>query len=506
MKSGAMLFCPRARSARCEGLPGASDAVRQVLSARAHQRGRHGRGVQGQDRRRRGLREARRDQAHPALCRRGRRVHQDVRRRGEDHLAAHPREPRPDLRPRQDQRHLLHRDGVRAGQGSARGLRAAQAPRGLHAAPARRLRDGARLRGAGLRAPKARSAGQPAAHRPPRRLAPERDRLVRGRGEAHRLWHRQGGQQDHQDAGGNPQGKVRLHEPGAGARVAARPAQRHLRGRRGALRNVHQRAALHRQLGLQRAGESAGGEDHPALGSAAAHPAQARARDPESAGPRARRSLPARGRSRGRPDALPPRDPGKERLARRCGRVHEVDLSRRQRARARRARCNPDADAAQAAAGAGERSQAARAAAVAPAAAAAAFADRRSGRTLVHPARHAEPCAADSPAPDQSTFAADDQRPSPDRLALASAALAAAASAGGPAADAAGRVVCCRADRGRAARPLVRRLANHRGRRRRGGGGGHRAAAGQRAVAARSHRSERAGAGAPRRLCRGAVR
>ena len=109
------------RLRRCSRDP--TSPVRQVLPARAHQRRRHGRGLQGQGLRRRGLRAARRGQAHPAEHRGGRRVHHDVHRRGEDRGAAEAREHRPDLRPRQGRRQLLHRARVRARQGPARDLR-----------------------------------------------------------------------------------------------------------------------------------------------------------------------------------------------------------------------------------------------------------------------------------------------------------------------------------------------------------------------------------------------
>ena len=130
---------------------------------------------------------------------------------------------------------LLHRARVRARQGPARHLRPLQAKaRRRHARHAHRaglLHHHEGVRGARLRAQQARRAGQRAEPRAPRRLAAERPHLLRGRGQAHRLRHRQGGGQGVQDAAGHPQGQVRLHVARAGARAAARPPQRHLLAR-----------------------------------------------------------------------------------------------------------------------------------------------------------------------------------------------------------------------------------------------------------------------------------
>ena len=124
----------------------------------------------------------------------------------------------------------------------------ARSRRQQHRAPhrARRLRRLRGRQGARPRAPPARRADAPARHRAPRRVAAERPPVVRGRGEGHRLRHRQGARRAR--AAGcedtrTPQapGQVRLHEPRAGARRERRRAQRPLLARHRPLR-VRRRA------------------------------------------------------------------------------------------------------------------------------------------------------------------------------------------------------------------------------------------------------------------------
>ena len=103
-------------------------------------------------------------------------------------------------------------------------------------------REGAR--GPRLRAPQARSARPPARDRAPRLLAAERARVVRGRGQGHRLRHREGDVAQLAHDGRRAQGQVRLHVARAGARPAARSPQRHLRARHDALRVPDRRAPV----------------------------------------------------------------------------------------------------------------------------------------------------------------------------------------------------------------------------------------------------------------------
>ena len=107
--------------------------------------------------------------------------------------------------------------------------------------------------------------GAPAAPHSPRHLAPERPHRLRGRGQADRLRHRQGGRQGVDHPGRHPEGQVRLHVARAGARAADRQAQRHLRGRHRALRVADRRAAVRRRDRLLDVGEGPQRRDRSAL-------------------------------------------------------------------------------------------------------------------------------------------------------------------------------------------------------------------------------------------------
>ena len=120
-------------------------------------------------------------------------------------------------------------------------------------------------------------AGPRAAPRAPRRLAAERARLVRGRGEADRLRHREGGRQGQQDAGRHPQGQVRLHVARAGARPSGRSPQRRVLVRHRALRAAHRRAPVRRRERLLDAREGAQRRDPAAVDVQPPHPRRARA-------------------------------------------------------------------------------------------------------------------------------------------------------------------------------------------------------------------------------------
>ena len=140
--------------------------------------------------------------------------------------------------------------------------------------------DGRGLRGARLCAPQEGYPRARARHRPPGRLAAERARLLRRRGEADRLRHRQGGKPAAEHAGGNPQRQVQLHVSRAGAGASGRRPQRHLRRRHPPLGVGLRREALHWRKRLRRAGESAQrprplappGEPRGAGGARARHP------------------------------------------------------------------------------------------------------------------------------------------------------------------------------------------------------------------------------------------
>ncbi len=176
--------------------------IRPLSSARTPRAGRHGRGVQGEELRRRGLREDPRHQAHPAGARPEPGLRGHVHPRGEARGAPVAREHRAGVRPRQRAgrepagaavRRLLHGDGVRAR------ARPREPPRALPARSrsscpstwasyiasevAKGLDHAHRRRDEQMRA---------ARHRAPRRVAAERAPVVRGRGQGHRLRHREG--------------------------------------------------------------------------------------------------------------------------------------------------------------------------------------------------------------------------------------------------------------------------------------------------------------------------
>ena len=217
-------------------------ALRQLPPAAAPGARRHGRGVPGAAHRRRGLRAARRHQAHPAAPLRVRRVPRHVPRRGAARRAADAPEHRAHLRLRQGRRLLLHRHGVRrrrrpraadpARQGAAGAVRAG----GAH--------PGRRLRRAALRAQRGRSDRPQARRRAPRRDAAERARQLRRHGQAGRLRHRQGAVRGGAHAAGRGQGQVRVHVARAGRGQVARRAQRRLLGGHLPLRDAHRRAAV----------------------------------------------------------------------------------------------------------------------------------------------------------------------------------------------------------------------------------------------------------------------
>ena len=90
-----------------------------------------------------------------------------------------------------------------------------------------------------LRAQPHRRERPPARHDPPRRLAVERDAVVRGRGEDARLRHRQGaGRRRRADEERHHEGQVRLHGARADRGRQHRPPQRHLRVRHRAARGA----------------------------------------------------------------------------------------------------------------------------------------------------------------------------------------------------------------------------------------------------------------------------
>ena len=124
------------------------------------------------------------------------RLRHHVHRRGQARRAAQPPQHHPHLRPGQDRRRLLHRHGVRRRQGPALDPQHARAQGSCRCRSGLALLVGlaARQRPR-LRAPQARLRGPRARPRAPRRLAAERADQLRGRHQALRLRHRQGGRQ-----------------------------------------------------------------------------------------------------------------------------------------------------------------------------------------------------------------------------------------------------------------------------------------------------------------------
>ncbi len=173
---------PRLRAGRA--------GLRALPAARAPRRGRDGRGLQGQELRRRGLREGPRHQAHPAQAGRAPDVRRHVRPRGEARGAPLARQ---------------HRAGLRPGPRRPRGQRPAQAApsyfiameyvpgldlatllarcrrQKIERAPGHgRLHHRRGGQGPRPRPPPPRRAVAPARHRPPRHLPAEHPRS-RGR-------------------------------------------------------------------------------------------------------------------------------------------------------------------------------------------------------------------------------------------------------------------------------------------------------------------------------------
>ena len=176
---------------RGDTTPGA-DSVRQVHAVRAHRTRRYGGGVQGTHPGPGRLRTRVRRQADSPAPLRRHVVHQDVRRGGEAVGAPQPPQHRPHLRAGRGRGRVLHLDGVhprpRPVGDDARDLEGA----GPAAARAGRVHRPRGLPRARLRAQPHRRERPPAGHDPPRRVAVERDAVVRGRGEDARLRHRQG--------------------------------------------------------------------------------------------------------------------------------------------------------------------------------------------------------------------------------------------------------------------------------------------------------------------------
>ena len=83
---------------------------------------------------------------------------------------------------------------------------------------------------------------------------------------------------------GHPQGQVRLHVAGAGARPADRSPQRHVRGRHRALRAAHRRAPVRRRERLLDAGEGPQRRDPAAVDLQPEDPGGARAHRAQGAG------------------------------------------------------------------------------------------------------------------------------------------------------------------------------------------------------------------------------
>ncbi len=152
------------RPARSEARVEEAHPVRQVPPARADQRRRHGRGLQGEGLRRRGLRAARRGQADPPEHRGGQGVHHacsSTRRRSRSSSTHANIAQIFDLGKVGDS--LLHRDGVRPRPGPARDLRPLRASAASRCpSPHGLLRHHEGLRGPRLRAQQARP-GRPRA-------------------------------------------------------------------------------------------------------------------------------------------------------------------------------------------------------------------------------------------------------------------------------------------------------------------------------------------------------
>ena len=147
--------------------------------------------------RRRGLRAARRGQAHPAEHRRGRRVHHDVHRRGEDRGAAATTRtsPRSSTSARSTTATSSRSSTSTATTCARSSIAAAQRGEPMPIAQACFVVDEG-LRGPRLRAQQARRSQGRELHLVHRDVSPQNVLVsLRGRGQAHRLRHRQGGGQ-----------------------------------------------------------------------------------------------------------------------------------------------------------------------------------------------------------------------------------------------------------------------------------------------------------------------
>ena len=103
------------------------------------------------------------------------------------------------------------------------------------------------LRGARVRAQRARRGRAPAVARAPRRVARQRAHRSLGRGEAHRLRHRARERDRAADRRGAAQRQARVHVAGAGRGARARRAERSVHPRDRARRDGHPPPALHRR-------------------------------------------------------------------------------------------------------------------------------------------------------------------------------------------------------------------------------------------------------------------
>ncbi len=142
-------------------------------------------------------------------------------------------------------RRPLHRDGVRGGQGPAphslARVAAARAARGAHRRPG--------ALGALRRARRGRHSPRPQAREHHGRAAPRRARLRQGARLRHRQDHRLGRRRARAHPRRLRLRHARVHVARAGARRAARPPQRPLRGGRDPLPAHHRAAALRLRLG-----------------------------------------------------------------------------------------------------------------------------------------------------------------------------------------------------------------------------------------------------------------
>ena len=241
--------------------------LREVLPARAHQRRRHGRGLQGEGLRRRGLRAP--ASRSSASCRTSPRTKSSSRcsstRRRSPCSCSTRTSRRSSTSARSTTAYFIaleyvHGKDLRAIFDRMPPARRADADRAWPASSMMQVCEGLDY------AHNKRDAQGRELHLVHRDVSPQNVLIgVRGRGQAHRLRHRQGGRQGVEDPGRHPQGQVRLHVARAGARPADRSPQRHLRGRHRALRAAHRRAAVRRRERLLDAGEGAQRRDPAAV-------------------------------------------------------------------------------------------------------------------------------------------------------------------------------------------------------------------------------------------------